>query len=126
MNEQTLQAAQGQAPSNSLPPAFACLEPYVAEWSIETERERARKRISTSMDELRAFQAALLPHLEPMIVFFNTLPNDPAALPADAKRLYHLVHMLMEASAPIDLQWETPDIDDAFPLDRMRFHPPSV
>jgi hypothetical protein len=32
-----------------------------------------------------------------------------------------LARMLMEASAPIDLGWERPDIEDVFPMDRIGF-----
>jgi hypothetical protein len=34
--------------------------------------------------------------------------------------------MVMEASAPLDLKWDSPDIEDVFPISRMRFHPPSI
>lgn len=109
-----------------LPDAFADLAPWVAEWSIRTEKERAEKRVATPIAALRQFHAAMLPRLEAMIQYFNTLPNDPQALSAPDGRLYGLAQMTMEASAPIDLDWDTPDIEDVFPLHRMKFHPPSV
>jgi hypothetical protein len=109
-----------------LPEAFADLEPWIAEWSIRTEQDRAHKRVSTPIAVLREFQAATLPRLEAMIRYFNTLPNDPQALAPPDARLYGLAQMVMEASAPIDLEWNTPDIEDVFPLDRMKFHPPSI
>ena len=109
-----------------VPEAFADLAPWVAEWSIGTEKARAEKRVSTPIVALREFHAATLPRLEAMIEYFNTLPNDPQALAPDAKRLYALAQMVMEASAPIDLNWDTPDIEDVFPMHRMTFHPPSI
>ncbi|MDB5942869.1 MAG: hypothetical protein JWQ13_2435 [Ramlibacter sp.] len=109
-----------------LPPAFADLEPWVAQWSIATEKARAETRVATPIAVLREFHAALLPRLEPMIQYFNTLPNDPDALSPPDKRLYALAQMVMEVSAPIDLNWDTPDIEDVFPMHRMKFHPPSV
>jgi hypothetical protein len=109
-----------------LPEAFSDLTPYVAEWALGSEKERAEKRVSTDIAKLREFHAALLPRLEPMIQFFNTFPNDPDALPPDAKRLYRLAQMVMEASAPIDLGWDSSDIEDVFPMHRMKFHPPSA
>ena len=118
---------QSKADSGPLvPPAFADLEPWIAQWSIRTERDRAQKRVSTPIAVLREFQAATLPRLEAMIQYFNTLPNDPEALSPPDARLYGLAQMVMEASAPIDLEWNTPDIEDVFPLDRMKFHPPSI
>ena len=119
-------AAQPADSGPLLPEAFADLAPWVAEWSIRTEKARAEKRVSTPIAVLRAFHAALLPRLEPMIRYFNTLPNDPEALSPPDARLYGLAQMTMEASAPIDLDWDTPDIEDVFPLQRMKFHPPSI
>jgi hypothetical protein len=109
-----------------LPAAFSDLAPYVSEWVLPSEKERAIKRVSTDIKKLREFQQAILPRLESMIEFFNTFPNDPKALPPDALRLYRLAQMVMEASAPIDLEWESADIEDVFPMERMNFHPPSI
>ena len=63
-----------------LPPAFAEFEPWVADWSIRTEKARAEKRVGTPIDALREFHAAVSPRLEEMFQYFNTLPNDPEAL----------------------------------------------
>lgn len=109
-----------------LPEVFADLAPWVAEWSIRTEMARAEKRVGTPIAVLREFHAALSPRLESMFQYFNALPNDPAALSPPDARLYGLAQMVLEASAPIDLQWDTPDIEDVFPLHRMKFHPPSI
>jgi hypothetical protein len=109
-----------------VPAQFADLAPWVAEWAIETEKARAWKRVSTPIAKLREFHAATVPRLVEMIDYFNTLPNDPQALAPAAKRLYALAQMVMEASAPIDLGWDTSDIEDVFPMARMNFHPPSI
>lgn len=120
------QTAAGAPAGPLLPEPFADLAPWIAEWSIGSEKARAEKRIATPIALLREFHAATLPRLEAMIEYFNTLPNDPQALAPEAKRLYALAQMVMEASAPIDLNWDTPDIEDVFPMHRMRFHPPSL
>ena len=109
-----------------LPAQFAALAPWAAEWAIDSEKDRAWKRVSTPIEVLREFQAATVPRLVEMIDYFNTLPNDPTALAPDAKRLYAQAKMVMEASAPIDLAWDTSDIEDVFPMPRMNFHPPSI
>jgi hypothetical protein len=106
-----------------LPLAFADLEPFVADWCCPTEKERAERRVNTDIETLRGFHAAVSPRMEEMILFFNTFPNDPHALPPEAKRLYTLAQMVMEVSPPIDLNWPSSDIEDVFPLDRITFVP---
>jgi len=109
----------------SLPTGFATLEPYVHQWCQESEQDRARTRVSTPMPVLREFHAELMPHLEDMIRYLNGFPNDVEALPPDARRLYQLALMVMEVSAPVDLQWDSPDLEEAFPFHRIKFLPPS-
>jgi hypothetical protein len=110
----------------SLPTAFANFEPLVAEWALANEKARAEKRVSTPIEVLRNFQQIVMPDFERVIQYLNTLPNDPSALSPPDKRLFQLAQMVMEASAPLDLQWSTPDIDDVFPLERIKFLPPSI
>ncbi|VCU68712.1 hypothetical protein PIGHUM_00770 [Pigmentiphaga humi] len=109
-----------------LPPRFAGLEHLVDEWALPSEKARAHKRVATDIEVSRRFHGEVLPHVEPIIQYLNTFPNDPGALPPDALRLYRLAQMFMEVSAPIDLEWDSSDIEDVFPMERMNFHPPSV
>jgi hypothetical protein len=105
----------------SLPAEFSELTPLVAEWALATERERATKRVETPIGRLKAFHDAVLPRIHDIIRYFNRMPNDPDALAPDAKRLYHLAEMFMEAAAPIDLEWSSGDIEDTFPMARFEF-----
>lgn len=108
-----------------LPVGFADLEPLVGEWSLAGEAAPATKRMTSDMAALKAFHAAAFPRLEAMIAHLDTLPNDPAALPDADRRLFDLALMVMEAAAPIDLEWPSGDIADAWPMDRFEFLPPS-
>lgn len=105
----------------ALPSEFSDLDRFVPAWSLSTEQQRAVKRVTSSMGELRSFQSALVGRLDAIIHFLNAYPNDPAALPADVRALYDLALMAMEASAPIDLGWTSPDIEDVFPMERFQF-----
>ena len=105
----------------TLPAKFSELAPLVAEWALATERERAVKRVETEIGRLKAFHDAVYPCIHDIIRYFNGLPNDPEALAPDAKRLYHLAEMFMEAAAPIDLEWPSGDIEDTFPMARFEF-----
>jgi hypothetical protein len=108
----------------TLPAEFAELAPLAAEWALATERERATKRVETPIVRLKAFHDAVFPRIHDIIGYFNRLPNDPDALAPDAKRLYHLAEMFMEAAAPIDLEWPSGDIEDTFPMSRFEFVKP--
>jgi hypothetical protein len=108
----------------TLPAEFADLAPLVAEWSLGSEEERCNKRLTTPMARMQEFYAVGFPRIEAIIAYLNKFPNDPAKLPADAKRLYHLALMVMEVAAPIDLEWPTGDISDTFPIDRFEFLDP--
>jgi hypothetical protein len=124
MTDATITGKDGVAEA-VLPQGFASLEPYVQQWCQESEQDRAQTRVSTPMPVLREFHGCVLPHLEDMIRHLNGLPNDPHALAPDARRLYQLALMVMEVSAPVDLEWESPDLDEAFPFHRIKFLPPS-
>ena len=43
----------------------------------------------------------------------------------EERRLFDLAQTCMEASIPSDLGWETNDIEDAWPADRLMFMDPS-
>lgn len=110
----------------TLPPQFTELESLVDEWALQNEKDRVYKRLSIDMPTAKAFYAKVLPHMEQMIEYLNGFDNDPDALPKDALRLFQLGAMFMELAAPIDLEWDSTDIEDVFPIERLNFHPPSV
>lgn len=108
-----------------LPAGFAGLEPYVQQWALRTERERHQMRVASGLGPTRVFYQAVTPHIHDMIAHLNTFPGaDPDDLPPPQRRLYDLALAFMEASHPIDLNWQRPDIDDAFPFERMDYLAP--
>ena len=54
-----------------LPPAFAHLQPHADAWSLPTERERHLRRLASSIEQLDALYAALLPEIETILTFLN-------------------------------------------------------
>jgi hypothetical protein len=50
-----------------LPPAFSDLEPWVAEWCLDSEPERYAKRLASTMGEIQAFYDAVFPRAEAAI-----------------------------------------------------------
>jgi hypothetical protein len=107
--------------SAALPTPFHSYDSLLAEWRFEQERERANKRITAPIEDLQQFCSLLRPRIDEIIEYLNGFPNDPERLPDDAKNLYLLALMFMEASVPIDLEWKHGDIEDTFPMERLDF-----
>lgn len=104
-----------------LPTEFSDLAYLVAEWALPTEEQRALKRIYTDIGILRQFHGIVRPRIEAIIEHLNKCENNPETLSLGAKNLYLLALTFMEVSAPIDLDWDSGDIEDTFPMDRFKF-----
>jgi hypothetical protein len=107
--------------NDALPAQFSDLAERLTDWRFEQERERANKRITAPIADLRSFCAQMRPRMDDVFAYLNGFENDPERLPDDAKNLYLLALMFMEASVPIDLEWERGDIEDTFPMERLEF-----
>ena len=46
-----------------LPPGFSDLEPFVADWCLDSEPERYAKRLSSTMEEIQQFYDAIMPRV---------------------------------------------------------------
>jgi hypothetical protein len=92
-----------------LPPEFSDLEPWVAEWCLDSEPERYAKRLSSTMDEIQAFYDALYPRAEAAMQYLDKLPLDD--LPEDAWRLLKLLYSLILMSFAVEI-WKQPYIPD--------------
>jgi hypothetical protein len=104
-------------PEQQLPAAFADLEPFSA-WSLATEAERQKKRLSSTMAEIQAFYDAILPRMEAVISYLDQFPLH--AMPPDAQRLLHLTFSLAEIAAAVEL-FKQPSVADGY--DATRFVP---
>jgi hypothetical protein len=92
-----------------LPPEFSDLEPWAAEWCLDSEPERYAKRLSSTMDEIQAFYGAVFPRAEAAIQYLDKLPLDD--LPEAASRLLKLLYSLILMSFPVEI-WRQPCIPD--------------
>jgi hypothetical protein len=111
--------------AGQLPDGFKELETYVSTWALATERERHHQRVTSSLDSVRTFYQAMTPRMQDAIAHLNRFPGaDPDELPPPERNLYNLALAFMETSHPIDLNWARPDIDDAFPVERMDYLAP--
>lgn len=89
----------------ALPKDFKSLAPFIA-WALPTERERTTKRLVTSMDELKAFYEAAMPHLEAIVAHLDRTPLDQ--MPAENRPLMHMMLSLVEVSNIVEL-YKRPD-----------------
>lgn len=99
-----------------LPEQFADLEPFVNAWALATEAERQRKRLASTMEEMRAFYNALLPRMEAILSYLNQFAPDQ--LPEDAKRLFYLSLSLSKIAPAVEL-YQQPSVPDGFDPDRL-------
>jgi hypothetical protein len=90
-----------------LPKEFADLEPYAVMWCLPTEPERWARRLRSSMEELRAFYDAFFPRAEAAIAYCDRFPLDD--MPADAERLFQLLHSLLMVSYAVEV-WQQPEV----------------
>ncbi len=93
-----------------LPAEFADLEPWAETWCLATEPERWARRLSSSMDEMQAFYDAFFPRAEEAIAWCDRFPLDD--MPADAERLFQLLHSLLMVSYAIEV-WKQPEVVNA-------------
>jgi hypothetical protein len=92
-----------------LPPEFSDLEPWVADWCLDSEPERYAKRLASTMEELQAFYDAVYPRAEQAIRHLDGFPLDD--LPEDAFRLLKLLYSLIIMSFAVEI-WKQPYIPD--------------
>jgi hypothetical protein len=105
-----------------LPGEFAELEPFARRWCLASERERYARRLASSMDEMRALYAAVLPRVEAAFAYCDRWPLD--ALPDDAQRLLQLLHSFVMVSFPVEV-WRQPRIPDVGDADLERVAEPA-
>jgi hypothetical protein len=109
-----------------LPAGFEDLAALVGEWSLPDERSRYAKRLATPLPELRRFHEAMHPRMDAVLRHLACIPvaRGTEAAPAD-RHLFYLALAYFEASHPIDLHWKGPDLDVAFPAERIAYVGPS-
>ena len=92
-----------------LPPGFSDLEPFVADWCLDSEPERYAKRLSSTMEEIQEFYDAVMPRAGEAIAYLEKFPLDE--LPEDAWRLLKLLYSLILMSFAVEI-WKQPYIPD--------------
>lgn len=94
-----------------LPQQFGDLESFVSAWALVTERERNKKRLSSTMGEIQAFYNVILPRMEEILSYLNQFPLNQ--MPEDAQRLLYLALSLAEISPAVE-RYKQPSVPDGF------------
>ena len=95
--------------SAKLPTEFADLEPF-SDWCLDSEPQRFRKRMTSSMAEMQAFYDAITPRAEEAIAYCDKFPLDD--LPEDVTNLMHLLYSMIMVSFPVEC-WKQPRVPDS-------------
>lgn len=84
---------------------FGDLDAWVAEWGLPTWHERSLKRARATLEELRAFHAAMLPRLEEIIRFLNQWPLEE--IPQEYKPLSWAALAVCDVDGAVET-WKQP------------------
>jgi hypothetical protein len=83
-----------------LPPGFADLEPWAADWSLPETDARHRKRATSGMADLTAFYEAAQPRLAEGLAYLDGFPL--SAMPAPERRLLDLFLALADVALAVE------------------------
>lgn len=108
-----------------LPDEFKDLDSFTSGWALSTEEERNKKRLASSMQEIRAFYDAVCPRLGEILHFLQQFPvekfGDSRNMPEEVRRLLQLAMSLVEVSPAVEL-FGQPGVIDGFDIKRFVPH----
>lgn len=102
--------------AQSLPDPFLALEPF-APWALDRREARYKKRLASSMDEIRAFYDAMRPRMAEIIEHLNSRPLDGMA--GQDRCLLLLAAAWMDASRSVEVLG-APDVRYGLEAERFR------
>jgi hypothetical protein len=101
----------------ALPERFRDLEEWARAWAIEREIDRTEKRLTSSMPQIEAFYAAVMPRMDEILVYLNDFPLEN--MPDSEARLLWLTLSLAEI-APAMHFYGQPTVVDGFDVHSFR------
>jgi hypothetical protein len=107
----------------TLPPEYADLQPFMADWCLSNERDRYFKLVSSSLPELQRFFDAIAPRSDEITT--RLMAMDVEKLSVEDKNLFWLLMTYVETAHPIELKWKKTDVEDSFSPERLQFGPSS-
>ena len=104
---------------STLPEGFAELEPFVADWAIDNERDRYLKLHRSEIADVRALYGAMIARIDDVIDRLNQTPL--ASFSDQEKTLMNLAMTFAETAHPVDLNWKGVDFNDAYTWEKFDF-----
>jgi hypothetical protein len=105
-------------PDARLPDQFPDLEPLARIWAIPTESERHTRRLSSNIEELRAFYDAMMLRIDDILAYLSEFQLE--SLTPEGRNLLHLACSLAEVGPAVELYGQ-PEVPDGY--DSRRFIP---
>ena len=105
--------------STILPAGFEDLEPWM-DWSLVTMDERSARRAASTMAEIEAFYAAVLPRLEAVLAYLADVAVGDER--PENQRLLDLTKSLAEVAPAVELFFE-PTISYGYDVSRFSADP---
>jgi hypothetical protein len=100
-----------------LPEAFQDLQRF-CNWCLPTERARSRKRLASTMDEIRDFYRVMLDRIEAALDYLNQFSIEERELPGPERNLLLLTLSLAEVANAVELFKTQPGVIDGFDPER--------
>jgi hypothetical protein len=98
-------------------PSLAGLETYLETWgNLPTTEDRLEKRLTSTIEELRAFYDAMIPNLEAIIEYLNSIPL--SGLKGEDLKLANAVLATCEIDNAVN-KWHEPVADAGIDIRRV-------
>jgi hypothetical protein len=100
-----------------LPDSYQELEPFAADWCLDTQDERQRKRRTSTREELSRFYTAIMPRLKEILGEVDRFPL--GQIPESHRPLFSMALSLTEVAPNVELYGGSPAVPHAFEESRM-------
>ena len=105
--------------NTTVPEQFQDLASLLGDWAFAREAERNAVRRNSSMAELEAYYAQMLPRMEEIMAYLSDFPG--AGMAPEVENLCRLAQMFIEVASAVEFYRE-PDLPDGFSADRFHVH----
>lgn len=95
----------------TLPDKFRDLDRFSA-WCLDSERSRNRKRLASSMEEIREFYEAMHERIDDMLDYLNGFPLEK--MPQPERNLLNMALSLAEVANAVELFKTQPGVIDGY------------